>query len=87
MRGDATGWRTDPDQRLTRQAYTRITWLWVGLFALRMLVQVPLFISDATTVLGIARILMGPSLFALTAWLTWLIVRRLPEVQTTSQPR
>ncbi|MFT0848503.1 DUF3159 domain-containing protein [Actinomycetaceae bacterium L2_0104] len=80
MRGDGTGWRSDPAQRVTKLAYTRITWLWVGLFAFRILVQAPLFFSDATTLLGVARILMGPLLFALAAWLTWLIVRKLPPV-------
>ena len=86
-RGDAAGWRTDPAQRAAKRAYTRITWIWVCLFAFRILVQLPLFLSDATTLLGIARILMGPLLFALTAWLTWLIVRTLPPVEATAQLR
>lgn len=86
MRGDATRWRTDPAQRAAKQAYTRITWLWVSLFAFRILVQLPLFLSDATTLLGVARILMGPLLFALSAWLTWLIVRKLPPLEATAQP-
>jgi len=84
MRGDPTGWRTDPAQVATKKAYIRITWIWAGLFAFRILVQAPLFFSDATTLLGIARLLMGPLLFALVAWLTWLIVRKLPPVPDAS---
>ncbi len=80
MRGDPTGWRTDLDQVATKKAYVKITWMWAGLFAFRILVQAPLFFSDATTLLGIARLLMGPLLFALVAWLTWLVVRKLPPV-------
>ncbi|MFT3942874.1 MAG: DUF3159 domain-containing protein [Ancrocorticia sp.] len=86
MRGDPTRWRTDPTQAATKKAYIRITWIWAGLFAFRILVQAPLFFSDATTLLGIARLLMGPLLFALVAWFTWLIVRKLPPVQVDDEP-
>ncbi len=80
MRGDSTRWRTDPAQVATKKAYIRITWMWAGLFAFRILVQAPLYFADATTLLGIARLLMGPLLFGMVAWLTWLIVRKLPPL-------
>lgn len=87
LRGDATGWRNGelahtPEQRLTRRRYWHITWLWAGLFAVRLLVQVPLFITKAIAPLAAARIVMGPFLFAFIAWLTWMIVRSLPPVPT-----
>ena len=85
MRGDPTGWRSDPTQLSTKKAYVKITWIWAGLFAFRILVQAPLFFSDATTLLGIARLLMGPLLFALVAWFTWLMVRKLPPVAGSLQ--
>lgn len=85
LRGDITGWKKTkgsqtPEQRLTRRRYWHITWLWVGLFAVRLLVQVPLFYADAIASLAAARIVMGPFLFAFVAWLTWMIVRSLPPV-------
>lgn len=85
LRGDTTGWKKGeyvqtPEQKLTRRRYWHITWLWVGLFAVRLLVQVPLFWAKAIAPLAAARIIMGPFLFAFIAWLTWMIVRSLPPV-------
>lgn len=80
LRGDATAWRRDPDQRVTRQRYWYITWMWVGLFALRLAIQLPLYLAGATTALGIVKLAMGPGLFALLAWFTWMMVRALPPV-------
>lgn len=80
LRGDATSWRKDPELASTKRAYWQITWLWCALFAGRILVQAPLFFAHATTAIGIARLVMGPLLFAFVAWLSWLIVRRLPAV-------
>lgn len=85
LRGDPSGWKNGelahtPQQSLTRRRYWHITWLWVGLFAVRLLVQVPLFTAKAIAPLAAARIVMGPFLFAFVAWLTWMIVRSLPPV-------
>jgi hypothetical protein len=71
----ARRWRGDP--ALMRR-YALATWLWVGMFALRLAVQVPLFMAgeDAVAWLGTARLVMGIPLWALTLWVTWLLVRR-----------
>ena len=80
LRGDATGWRHDPDQQVPRRRYLLITWMWLGLFLARLAVQGPLYLAHATEALGIARLFMGVPLFALTCWFTWLLVKGLPEV-------
>ncbi len=83
LRGDATSWRldrTDPDKAITRRRYTQMTWMWVGLFAARLLVQAPLYFANATEALGIARLFMGVPFFALIVWFTWMMVRGLPEI-------
>lgn len=88
LRGDATSWRnnrTDRALAATRRRYTQITWMWVGLFAARLLVQAPLYLADATEAIGVARIFMGVPLFALIAWFTWLLVRDLPDVEGAEQ--
>jgi hypothetical protein len=71
--GEGPSWRDDP-ARLS--VYTRATWLWAGLFLLRLAVQLPLYLAGAVVELGVARTAMGLPLFALGAWLTWLLVRR-----------
>ncbi|MEK8228829.1 DUF3159 domain-containing protein [Oerskovia sp. M15] len=63
--------------------YALATWLWVGMFALRLAVQVPLFYSAEVAWLGTARLVMGIPLWALTLWATWLLVRR-PHTATTA---
>lgn len=76
IRGSWDGWRTSP----MYPRYVLATWLWVGLFAARLLVQVPLLLDDAIGWLGTAKLLMGVPLFAIVIWLTWLLVRE-PEVR------
>ena len=69
----STAWRSDP--ALLRR-YTLATWLWIGMFALRLAVQIPLYFSSSVGWLGTARLVMGVPLWALVLWGTWLLVRR-----------
>lgn len=73
--GEGLAWRSDP-RRL--RAYRQVTWLWVAMFVLRLVVQVPLYLAGAVGALGVARLVMGVPLFAFTAWLSWLVLRRVP---------
>lgn len=73
LSGEPTAWRKDP--ALVR-TYTRVTWIWVGLFSLRLAVQLPLYLADALVALGVARVAMGIPLFVLGLWLTYLVVQR-----------
>ncbi len=73
--GSGSGWRVDPSRM---RAFMRASWMWAGLFLLRLAVQVPLYLGGAVFALGVARTAMGLPLFALGIWLTWLMVRRSP---------
>jgi hypothetical protein len=85
LRGGDMGWRKDPEQV---RAYSRASWVWVGLFSLRLAVQLPLYLAGALTALGAARIAMGIPLFAVGIWLSWLILRpRLTAEATPGKPR
>lgn len=75
-RGSLTEWRTN--QRLRGAAYLA-SYVWLALFALRLAVQVPLFLADQVTWLGIARVTMGLPLYALVILFTWMIFRGLPR--------
>jgi hypothetical protein len=66
-------WRDDP---VRRRAYARASWIWVCLFVLRIAVQLPLYLAGALVALGTARVAMGVPLFAVGAWLSWLLLRR-----------
>lgn len=70
--GDVKSWRKD--KSLARR-YQIATFLWIGLFSARLVVQVPLYFADQTELLGIFRIVMGVPLYALCIWFTWLLIR------------
>lgn len=65
-------WRDEPR---ARRAYTRGTWLFAGLYAAKLLVQVPLLLSGSIAALGVAKIAMGLPAFAVLAYLVWLMHR------------
>ena len=76
--GENLLWRKDP---VRRRVYIKATWLWVALFAIRLVVQYPLYKSGNINALGTARLIMGYPLFILTAWLTWLVIKNGPKLQ------
>ncbi len=45
-----------------------------GVFALRLVVQVPLYLADSVALLGMARLLMGIPFWALAIWVSYLII-------------
>jgi hypothetical protein len=70
--GDTSGWLKHP---LLVRAYTIVTWLWVGVFGLRLVVQIPLYLNDSVALLGSIKIFMGWPLYLLAVWLTYQIVQ------------
>lgn len=75
-----TAWRDDPVKMRT---YAIATWLWVGLFALRLAVKVPLFYAGYIGWLGTFHLVLGVPLWALVLYLTWYVVRR-PRVSAAA---
>jgi hypothetical protein len=65
-------WRQDP---VRVRAYSRASWVWVGLFSLRLAVQLPLYLTGAVVALGVTRVAMGVPLFVVGIWLSWLVLR------------
>jgi len=73
--GENLHWRKVAERKST---YIKASWLWVGLFASRLIVQYPLYKSGNLTALGTARLAMGYPLFAAVAWGSWLIIKKVP---------
>lgn len=67
-------WAQDPD---ARRVYTRATWLFAGLYAAKLAVQVPLLLAGQVAAMGVAKLAMGLPLFAVVAYLVWLMHRSL----------
>jgi len=71
LTGDGTSWRSD---RRLRRTYAAATWVWVGVFVLRLSVQGPLYLAGAIEPLGLARVIMGWPLFLAGAYLTYRVL-------------
>jgi hypothetical protein len=74
--GEGMAWRRDPAQV---RLYSRASWIWVGVFTLRLAVQLPLYLAGALLALGIARTAMGLPIFLLAIWLSYLVLQRGEE--------
>jgi intracellular septation protein A len=80
LMGDGVAWRKDP---LKRRVLSILTLIWVGMFALRLVVQLPLYFMGDVTALGTARLIMGVPLYAPVLILSWLMIRPLYHVPHT----
>ncbi len=73
--GEGFRWHSDPPRR---RAYWWASWIWFCVFAIRVGVQVPLYLQDKVVSLGVAKLLMGWPMFAVAGLLSWLVLRRVP---------
>ena len=79
--GEMFAWRKDPARRA---AYTRATWLWVGMFFTRIAVQYPIYRSGNLNLLGTVNLAMGYPLFIATAYGSWMILKSVPSTKSQS---
>lgn len=70
--GEGMNWRSDPARV---RLFSKISWIWVGTFLLRLAVQLPLYLSGSLVALGIAKTAMGLPVFALAIYLSYLMLR------------
>ncbi|MFL6182815.1 MAG: DUF3159 domain-containing protein, partial [Actinomycetes bacterium] len=73
--GEGFTWRDDPERK---RAYAQVSWLWCGMFAVRLAVQLPLYLLSLTVALGWVKVAMGWPLFALVLWLSYLVLKKAP---------
>jgi hypothetical protein len=72
LTGDVLGWRKDPAKI---RLYSLISWWWVGMFTLRLVVQVPLYLSESLELLATARLFMGWPLYLAVAFVTYRAIK------------
>lgn len=70
-------WRKMSEFRRFYRRCTAVTWVWTGMFAIRLLVAVPLYYAGHVIALGTAKLVLGLPLFGVCAWLTWILLRGL----------
>lgn len=69
---DAIGWRED---KAKFRVALIATFVWAGMFALRLAVELPLYFAQATQALATVKLLLGVPLYAGVLWVTWLLMR------------
>jgi hypothetical protein len=72
LTSEPTEWRAS---RPKRRVLFVATWLWAGLFVIRLAIELPLYFTHETGWLAGARLITGVPLYATFLWLTWLLVR------------
>jgi Protein of unknown function (DUF3159) len=68
----AENWRSEPAKL---RALTLATWLWTAMFAIRLAIEVPLYLAANASGLAITKIILGVPLYAVVLLLTWLLIR------------
>jgi hypothetical protein len=77
------GWRT---VRREKKILSWLTVMWVAMFAVRLSVEVPLYLSQNVGGLAVAKLVLGLPLYAPVVMLTWLFVRGMfAEVSPISE--
>jgi hypothetical protein len=72
LTGDGASWRGD---RARLRVAVIGTFLWCGLFALRLAVELPLYFLGNAAGLATAKLLLGIPFYAAVLWATWLLMR------------
>ena len=72
-----TAWRKDPAML---KGFSRATLVFVGLFAIRLIVQVPLYLTGSLNALGIAKVGLGLPFYA------WRSGSRTPYCEARCRP-
>lgn len=69
---NAKTWKTD------KAVYRRFFWItvmWLAMFAVRLVVEVPLYLANQVAALGVAKLVLGTPFYALIIWFSWLMAR------------
>ena len=80
--GENFEWRKSKERR---RVYTLASWVWFGMFIVRLAIMFPLYKFNQVNALGVASLVLGYPLFLFVVWWTWLIIRSVPIVQV--QPK
>jgi len=76
--GENLEWRKHPARK---RVYVMASWIWFGMFVLRLVIMYPLYQANQLNALGIASIALGYPLFLFVIWTTWLVIRTVPSVK------
>jgi hypothetical protein len=67
-------WRKD---RRKVRFFDLVTMLWVGLFATRLAVELPLYFAGNIVTLGFVKLVLGLPFYLTMIWVSWLLLRKV----------
>jgi uncharacterized protein DUF3159 len=73
--GENFTWRRNPGRYA---AYRKATWVWIAMFVLRVVIQIPIWMTGNVTALGVAKVALGVPPFLVACYITWLIMSKAP---------
>jgi hypothetical protein len=71
-------WRKVPKKL---RYFDLVTLLWVGLFATRLAVELPLYLAGEVVILGFVKIVLGLPFYLTMIWVSWLLLRRVVKAE------
>ena len=74
LTGQGTSWRKD---RRKVRFFDLVTLLWVGLFATRLAIEVPLYLVGDVVTLGFVKLVLGLPFYLTMLWISWLLLRNV----------
>lgn len=74
MTNQGLSWRK---HRRKMRFFNLVTLLWVGLFATRLAVEVPLYLVNDVVTLGFAKLVLGLPFYLTMIWVSWLLLRKV----------
>lgn len=72
FKGWGVRWRQD---RALLTRFDLVTSLWVGLFATRLVIELPMYFANNLQLLGITKLILSEPAYAIVLWFSWLSLR------------
>lgn len=72
--GEGFTWRQKPSHF---KRFMLATGIYCGMYVLRLVVEVPMYLAQNLSALGAAKLILGIPLYAVTLWTMWLVVKPL----------
>ena len=74
LTGQGVTWRKD---RRKVRFFDLVTLLWVGLFATRLAIELPLYLLGDIVTLGFVKLVLGLPFYLSMIWLSWRLLRKV----------
>lgn len=71
-------WRKVPKKL---RYFDLVTLLWVGLFGVRLAVELPLYFAGEVVTLGFVKLVLGLPFYLTMIWVSWLLLRRVVRAE------